>query len=57
MKFVIFMPFTKRKKKKRKKGENIGPFSEDEIEDEVFFYDDNKEYKEHKDDNWDGMDY
>jgi hypothetical protein len=51
------MPFTKRKKKKRKKGENIGPFSEDEIEDEVFFYDDNKEYKEHKDDNWDGMDY
>ncbi|MHA1131323.1 MAG: hypothetical protein ACTSQI_02655 [Candidatus Helarchaeota archaeon] len=51
------MPFTKRKKKKRKKGEDIGPFSEDEIEDEVFYYDDNKEYKEDRDDSWDGMDY
>ena len=46
-----------RKIRKRKKKDAKGPYDEDEVEGEVYYYDDNKEYKEHKDDQWDGMDY
>ena len=45
-----------RKRKKKKKEDGERPYDDDEIEGEVYYYDYQKEHKEHRDD-WEGMDY